>query len=76
LPEAAAEVKPIDRVRLCLAVMANLKEGDTIFNNCCQKAAGRVLAGETGTMMLEEIMREVQVDCDERNERNEKRDRF
>jgi flagellar motility protein MotE (MotC chaperone) len=73
---ALSEGKPIDRVRLCLAVMASTREGDTIFNNCCQKAAGRVLAGEMGAMTLEEIMREVQVDCDERNERNEKRERF
>jgi hypothetical protein len=68
---ALSEGKPIDRVRLCLAVMASTKEGDTIFNNCCQKAAGRVLAGETGTMTLQEIMREVAVDCDERRERSQ-----
>ncbi len=46
-------------MRFCLAVMASTREEDTIFNNCCQKAAGRVLAGETGMMALGEIMREV-----------------
>jgi hypothetical protein len=68
---ALSEGKPIDRVRLCLAVMASTREGDTIFNNCCQKAAGRILIGEMGTMTLQEIMREVAVDCDERRERSQ-----
>jgi prefoldin subunit 5 len=68
---ALSEGMLIDRVRLCLAVMASTREGDTIFNNCCQKAAGRVLTGETGTMTLREIMVEVAVDCDERRERSQ-----
>jgi predicted RNase H-like nuclease (RuvC/YqgF family) len=68
---ALSEGMSIDRVRLCLAVMASTREGDTIFNNCCQKAAGRVLAGEMGTTTLQEIMREVAVDCNERRERSQ-----
>jgi hypothetical protein len=41
-----------------------------------ERAAGRVLAGETGVMMLQEIMGEVAVDFHERNEINDRRERF
>jgi flagellar motility protein MotE (MotC chaperone) len=64
---ALSEGKPIDRVRLCLAVMANLREKNTRYNNCCCDAAERILAGTTGT--FQEIMEAVEVDYNERLER-------
>jgi flagellar motility protein MotE (MotC chaperone) len=65
---ALSEGKPIDRVRLCLAVMANLREKNTRYNNCCCDAAGRILVGATGT--IQEIMEGVEVDYNDRLERS------
>ncbi len=64
---ALSEGKPIERVRLCLAVMANLREKNTRYNNCCCAAAEQVLGGEMGT--LQEIMEAVEVDYNDRLER-------
>jgi vacuolar-type H+-ATPase subunit I/STV1 len=64
--------EPIERVRTCLKVMARIKEGETIYNNCCLTAATKLLAGEKDAMTLEEIMKEVATDCDERRERRER----
>jgi hypothetical protein len=51
-----SEEKPIEQVKMCLAVMANIREKNTRYNNCCCVAAERVLTGATGTMTLQEIM--------------------
>lgn len=66
---ALSEGKPIERVRLCLAVMANLREKNARYNNCCCNAAEQILAGATGT--LQEIMKAVEVDYHERLERSQ-----
>ena len=64
---ALSEGKLIEQVRLCLAVMDNLREKNTRYNNCCCAAAEQVLGGATGT--LQEIMEAVEVDYNERLER-------
>jgi flagellar motility protein MotE (MotC chaperone) len=64
---ALSEGKPIDQVRLCLAVMANLREKNKRYNNCCCDAAELILAGATET--LQEIMEAVEVDYNDRLER-------
>jgi hypothetical protein len=48
--------------------MANLREKNTRYNNCCCDAAGRILAGATGT--IQEIMEGVEVDYNDRLERS------
>jgi hypothetical protein len=69
---SVSQGEPIERVRRCLKVMARIKEGETIYNNCCLTAATKLLAGEKDAMTLEEVMKEVAMDCDERRERRER----
>jgi hypothetical protein len=67
-----SQSEPIERVRMALKVMASNKEGETTYNNCCRKAATRLLAGELDGMTFEVIMKEVSTESNERNERNER----